>query len=282
MNDNAAVHRQGATMSAQSIDLPTEQMIAEIDGAIGWIIFNNPTRRNAVSLEMWQAIPLIMDRFEHDAAVRVIVLRGAGDKAFVAGADISEFEQARASDAAVAGYERVVTEAGERIAACVKPTMAMVHGFCVGGGVGLAVDCDLRLAADSASFAVPAARLGLGYGMAGVKRLMDLVGPANTKEIFLTARRFSAAEAQAMGLVNRVLPQAELEGYVRSYCDMIAANAPLTIKAVKQAVTELARSSSEADADLVERLVQACFRSQDYVEGRRAFMEKRKPVFRGT
>ncbi len=256
-------------------------MIAEIDGAIGWITFNNAARRNAVSLDMWQAIPLILDRFEQDEAVRVIVLRGAGDRAFVAGADISEFEHARASDSEVSEYERIMDQAGERIAACAKPTLAMIHGFCIGGGVALAVDCDLRLAAEGATFAVPAARLGLGYGIDGVKRLMDLVGPANTKEIFLTARRFSAVEAHAMGLVNRVLPQAELESYVRSYCDMIAANAPLTIRAVKLTVAELARSSPEADTETVEQLVQACFRSQDYVEGRRAFMEKRKPVFRG-
>jgi enoyl-CoA hydratase/carnithine racemase len=268
-------------MSPDPIRLTTDRMIAETEGAIGWITFNNPARHNAVSLEMWQTVPRIMDYFEQDVAVRVIVLRGAGDKAFVAGADISQFEEVRASAEAVAEYERISGEAGQRIAESPKPTIAMIHGYCIGGGVGLAADCDLRIASEGARFGVPAARLGLGYGMAGVKRLMDLVGPANTKEIFFTARHFSAAEAQAMGFVNRVLPEPELEPYVRSYCDMIAANAPLTINALKRTVAELARSSPSADAELVERLVRACFDSEDYVEGRRAFMEKRKPVFRG-
>ena len=262
--------------------LPTERMMARVEGAIGWMIFNNPARRNAVSGAMWAAIPLIMDRFEADPAVRVIVLRGAGEQAFVAGADISEFEQQRSSPETVAEYDRISDVASHRIAHSPKPTIAMIQGWCIGGGVGIAVDCDLRIAAEGARFGVPATRLGLGYGPAGVKRLMDLVGPAHVKEIFFTARHFTAAEAQGMGLVNRVLPEAELESTVRHYAGLIAENAPLTMLAVKRTVDELLRTSPEADIALCDRLVQACFDSQDYIEGRRAFMEKRRPVFRGV
>jgi enoyl-CoA hydratase/carnithine racemase len=270
------------SMSAiQQVSLPTGRMIATIDGPIGWMVFNNPDRRNAVSLEMWQAMPLILDRFEADPAVRVIVLRGAGGRAFVAGADISQFAQQRASPEQVAQYDAISGEAGRRLAACEKPTIAMIEGYCIGGGVGIAVGCDLRIAAESAKFGVPATRLGLGYGPAGVKKLMDLVGPAHVKEIFYTARHFTAAEALAMGLVNRVTAEAELEGYVRGYCETIAQNAPLTMKAIKRSVDELLRASPDADLALCDRLVAECFASADYIEGRTAFMEKRRPVFKG-
>jgi enoyl-CoA hydratase/carnithine racemase len=163
-----------------------------------------------------------------------------------------------------------------------KPTIAMIHGYCIGGGLGIAVGCDLRIAAIGSKFGVPAARLGLGYGADGVKKLLDLVGPAYTREIFYTARHFTADEAQSMGLVNRVVPQGELEPYVRAYCETIAANAPLTIRALNRTVTELLRSSPDVDRALCDRLVAECFASQDYIEGRRAFMEKRKPTFRGV
>lgn len=265
----------------QEMTLPTGKMIARIEGAIGWMIFNNPERRNAVSLEMWQAVPAILDRFEADPAVRVVVLTGTGDRAFVAGADISQFEQQRASAAQVAHYDGISDEAERRITACPKPTIAMIRGYCIGGGVGIAVACDLRIASEGAKFGVPAARLGLGYGADGVKQLMDLVGPAHTKEIFFTARHFPAAEALAMGLVNRVQPEAELEPYVRGYCATIADNAPMTMTALKQTVGELVKESPAVDHARCARVVQACFDSEDYVEGRRAFMEKRRAVFQG-
>ena len=256
-------------------------MIARIEGAIGWMIFNQPERRNAVSAEMWAAIPAIMDRFEADPNVRAIVLTGAGDKAFVAGADISQFNEQRATPEQVAKYEAASDEAGRRIATSAKPTIAMIRGFCIGGGVGIAIGCDLRIAAEGSKFGVPATRLGLGYGPSGVKKLMDLVGPSHVKEIFFTARHFTAAEALAMGLVNRVMPEAMLEPYVRWYCGMIAENAPLTMQAVKRTVYELSKTSPDADIALCDTLVQACFDSADYVEGRTAFMEKRRPVFKG-
>ncbi len=267
--------------TTQDIALPTDKMLARIDGPIGWIVFNNPSRRNAVSLEMWETIPAILDRFESDPAVRVIVLRGAGETAFVSGADISQFEQTRSSPETNVRYEHAVNEASHRLHDSSKPTIAMIHGWCIGGGLGIAVSCDLRIAADNAKFGIPAARLGVGYGHKGVKKLMDLVGPSFTKEIFFTGRHFSAPEAQAMGLLNRVLPAGELEGYVRGYCGTIADNAPLTIRALKRTVAELLKGT-EGDLELSDRLVRACFASQDFIEGRRAFMEKRRPAFRGT
>ncbi len=259
----------------------TDKMIADTEGAIGWMTFNNPARRNAISVEMWEAIPAILDAFEADAEVRVIVLKGAGEKAFISGADISQFATQRASAEGVARYEEIVERAGARLGAAAKPTIAMIRGYCVGGGVGVALNCDLRIAADDARFAIPAAKLGLGYRQGGLKRLMDVVGPAYAKEIFFTARQFDAREAAAMGLVNRVVPAAELEDYVRGYCASIAENAPLTIEAVKRVLAELTKPRDEVDLALCEALVQRCFESEDYIEGRRAFAEKRKPVFRG-
>jgi enoyl-CoA hydratase len=260
---------------------PTERMIAEKDGAIGWMIFNNPARRNALSLDMWQAMPVILDAFERDPEVRVVVLKGAGDKAFISGADISQFEQQRSSAESIAEYDRIAEAAGAKLQDLRKPTIAMIHGFCIGGGLGVALQCDLRLAAEDARFAVPAARLGLGYRWGGVKKLVDLVGPAYAKEIFFTARHFTAAEALGMGLINRALPAAELDGYVRNYCGLIGENAPLTMEAVKGVVSELARPGAQIDRAHCEAMVARCFASQDYIEGRRAFMEKRKPVFTG-
>ena len=263
------------------IALPTERLIGRIEGAIGWMIFNNPARRNAVSLDMWAAMPLLLDAFEKNPDVRVIVLRGAGNHAFVAGADISEFEQLRATPEAVAAYDGTMAQAGKRLSTTGKPTIAMIHGFCIGGGLGIAVECDLRIADTAATFAIPAARLGLGYDPVGVKSLLDLVGPAFVKEIFYTARQFTAEEALAMGLVNRVVAEAELEGLVRKLCAGIADNAPLTMLSVKRTVSELLRTSSEVDMAFCDRVVADCFASEDYREGRRAFMEKRRPVFKG-
>jgi enoyl-CoA hydratase/carnithine racemase len=264
-----------------ALQLNTERMIAETEGPIGWITFNNPARHNAVSVAMWEAIPAILDAYEADPAVRVVVLRGAGDRAFVSGADISEFGERRNSPEAVAEYNRISGEAHVRLVKCPKPTIAMIRGYCLGGGTGIAVTCDMRIAADDARFAVPAAKLGLGYAADGVKRLVDVVGPSYAKEIFYTARQFTAAEAQMMGLANRVVPAAELESYVRDYATRIGENAPLTIGAVKITIDELMKEESRRDLGKADAAVDRCFKSADYVEGRTAFMEKRKPQFRG-
>lgn len=263
------------------IDTGTPKILGRIDGPIGWLHFNNPERRNAMSLEMWAGMARTLAAFEADPAVRVIVLRGEGGRAFVSGADISQFEQQRASAEQVAAYDRVSGEAGRLLAASLKPTIAMIQGYCIGGGLGIAIGCDMRIATEGSKFGVPATRLGLGYGASGVKKLMDLVGPAHTKEIFITARHFTAGEAIGMGLVNRVVAEDGLEDYVRGYCATIAENAPLTIKAIKIAVEEMSRASPDVDHARCEAAVADCFASADYIEGRRAFMEKRRPVFQG-
>ena len=256
-------------------------MIAEKDGAVGRLIFNKPDKRNATSSDMWEAIPVIIDEFEKDPAIRVVVVTGAGDKAFVSGADISEFEKARSTPEQVAYYDKIGEVANARLARCSKPTIARIRGYCVGGGVAVSLTCDIRIASDGCKFGVPAAKLGLGYRAAGIKTLMDLVGPANAKEIFFTGRLFSAQEALGMGLINRVVPDAELDSYVDNYCKLIADNAPLTIHAAKRTIEELTRLDGRPDFERTTRLVKECFASEDYIEGRRAFMEKRKPQFKG-
>lgn len=264
------------------LDQPlTSKMIAEKDGGIGRLIFNNPARHNAVSLEMWEGVAHIIDDFERDDAIRVIVVSGAGGRAFVSGADISEFKERRASEEAAAAYSRISEGARLRLQETLKPTIAMISGYCIGGGVGTALACDMRIAAEGSKFGIPAAKLGLGYAYDGIKKLVDLVGPAHAREIFFTARQFSAEEALQMGLVNRVVPAAELQAYVDEYCAMIAANAPLTVRAAKIAIREALKDESARDLPQCKRLVDECFASQDYAEGRTAFMEKRRPVFHG-
>ncbi len=258
----------------------TPQIIARKEDKIGWLVFHNPTRRNAVTLAMWESIPGVLANFEADPEVRVIVLTGSGNKAFVAGADISEFDQVRNSATNISYYAEQVSAASAAIAATRKPTIAMIRGVCVGGGVGIALNCDIRIGAEDARFAIPAAKLGLGYGHTGLKLLVDLVGPSFAKEIFYTARLFSASEALSMGLINRVLPTAVLENYVRDYCQTIAQNAPLTVQAVKQIVNQIV-ADAPLDEAYCEQLVKACFDSEDYIEGRQAFMEKRHPDFKG-
>jgi len=260
----------------------TEKLLSRKEAGVGIITFNNPARHNAVSLDMWQATKRVLDQFIVDDEVRVVMLTGAGGKAFVSGADISKFASERASLEATRAYDEATTATFNSIYEFPKPTIAMIRGYCLGGGVGLASCCDLRICSDNAKFAVPAAKLGLGYGYAGLKRLVDIVGPSYAKEIFYTARQFTAREAHIMGLVNQVVPAAELESAVRNITDMICANAPLTIKAVKYAVGEALKDESRRNVARVNEMVEACFQSRDYTEGRTAFMEKRKPVFTGT
>jgi enoyl-CoA hydratase len=260
----------------------TDKMLSRKEGGVGIVTFNNPERHNAVSLEMWEATTSMLNGFAADPDIRVVVLTGAGGKAFVSGADISKFGSERSTIEAVRAYNTKTDATYASIAEFPKPTIAMIQGYCIGGGLGLATCCDLRIASDNSRFAVPAAKLGLGYGYTGLKRLVDIVGPSFAKEIFYTARQFDAEEARVMGLVNRVVPAAELETYVKSITDMISANAPLTIKAVKYTVGEIVKDESKKNIARSAELVEQCFASRDYTEGRTAFMEKRKPVFTGT
>ena len=252
---------------------------ARKEGAIGWMIFNNPARRNAVSVGMWEAIPKVLDDFGADPQVRVVVLTGQGDKAFISGADISQFESQRSGPEAVQHYEEIAEGAQLRLQSFDKPTIAMIRGFCLGAGVNIANVCDLRIAGDDARFGIPAAKMGLGYRASSMKHLVDIVGAAYAKEIMLTARQFKAAEAKEMGLAHHVVPALELDAFTRTLCADIAANAPLTMRAAKRIIRELLKP--DFDAALCKTWVKECFESADYKEGRKAFMEKRKPNFIG-
>jgi len=232
-------------------------------------------------MSMWEAIPRALADFAQDPEIRVVVVTGAGEKAFVSGADISEFKEKRSSAEASEAYNAAGQRAHEAMQAFPKPMIAMIRGYCIGGGVAVAIDCDLRIASEDSVFSIPAGRLGLGYKYDGIKHLADLVGPAFAGEIFYTARKFTGAEAIAMGLINRMVPAAELEAYVKKYAETIADNAPLTLAAVKRCLIEAYKDESERDLAACQKMVDTCFNSQDYVEGRTAFMEKRRPMFKG-
>jgi len=267
---------------SETVTSQAETLLMEKDGPIGWITFNQPQKRNAVSQEMWQRMPEYVRDLSADNAIRVVILRGAGDAAFVAGADISQFKDRRRNATDEEEYRRISAAGSESLATLGKPLLAMIHGFCIGGGVSIAITCDLRIAADDARFGIPAARLGLGYHYRGMEKLMGLIGPAYTKELFFTARTdFSAQDALRMGLVNQVVPKADLERFTRDYALMMARNAPLTLRSAKASVEQLLRPAADRDLAMLDRLITDCFNSQDYQEGVRAFSEKRRPQFQG-
>ena len=260
----------------------SDKLLLEKDGPIGWIVFNQPEKRNAVSQEMWELMPEYVNDLAKDEAIRVVILRGGGDQSFVSGADISQFKDKRKNMADEEEYRRISARGQDSLTTLQKPLMAMIHGFCVGGGVGVALTCDIRIASDDARFGIPAARLGLGYHYRGMDKLMALVGPAYTKEIFFSARTdFSAQDALRMGLINQVIPKAELEKFTRDYALKIAQNAPLTLRSAKETVNQLLRPAGERDLGLLDTLIADCFNSQDYQEGVKAFGEKRRPKFQG-
>lgn len=264
------------------LSLSTPKVLAHVEEAVGWLTFNQPERRNAISLAMWQAIAEAAEAFEADPQVRVVVMRGAGGQAFAAGADISEFEAHRADAAQKEAYGRIAGRGHQALARLGKPLIALIEGYCVGGGLAVALAADLRFCSTGARFAVPAARLGLGYEYEGVAALARLVGPSAAKDIFFSARQLPADEALRLGLVNQVLEAPLLERHVREYAAGVAANAPLTLQAAKAAVRLFERTGVDQDgAARVEALVRRCFDSSDYREGRRAFMDKRPPVFTG-
>lgn len=249
---------------------------------LGWIVFDHPERRNALSVGMWEAMPGAVAFLASDPAIRVVILRGAGETAFVSGADISQFEQLRSGALGAGAYEELTDRAFRAFADLELPVLAMIHGFCIGGGLALALTADLRIAAEDALLGIPAARLGLGYGMDGIQKLVSLVGPSRAKEVLFTARRFGAADALRMGLLNQVVPKDQLEARLRETALEIAANAPLTLRSVKRVVRALGQDPGRRDVAGAEASIRACFESEDYREGVRAFLEKRPPRFEGS
>jgi len=257
------------------------EVLVRREGAVATLVFSNPAKRNALDFDMWRAIPRLVEELDRDPEVRVIVYTGEGERAFVAGADISRFEANRAVPGATERFNEAVESAYLAAGACSKPVIAKIRGVCMGGGLGLAAGCDLRIASDDAVFRMPAARLGLSYGYRGLKRFIDLIGAANSADIFFSARRFGAAEALALGFVQRVAPAADLDREVAAYCALLAENAPLTLAAAKRCIAEALKDPADRDMARAEAAHRACFASEDYLEGSRAFMEKRAPEFKG-
>jgi enoyl-CoA hydratase/carnithine racemase len=257
------------------------ELITKIDGGIATVVFSNPAKMNAMSYDMWNAVPKVFAELDANPAVRLIVCAGDGDKAFISGADISQFEKLRGTVEAQIVYNKAVEDAYHAPMNCTKPVIARIRGICIGGGLGFAAACDLRICSDDALFRMPAARLGLGYSPIGVRRFMNVLGPANTTDIFMSARKFDAREALRMGFVSQVVPVAALEKTVADYCRMVAENAPLTVAAAKYAVQQWLKDEKDRDLARATKMVEACFASEDHKEGRKAFMEKRTPDFKG-
>ncbi len=266
-------------------DIPTGGTTGRIglrtEGTVRWLTFDQPAKHNALSMAMTEQALDAVRTFSAGGEQRVLVLAGAGDRAFVSGGDLSEFDKEHDADNAERRYSTLVAELFEAVADCPKPTMAMIHGYCFGGGVALAAACDLRYAADDAQFSIPAARLGLAYSVDFAKWIVDLVGPSAACEILYTGQRYDSAEAAGLGLVNRVYPKAALESEVARIAGTIAGNAPLSVRATKQTIRYLLRDSGDGDRLACEEAIAACPDSRDFAEGRAAYAEKRKPVFEG-
>ncbi len=261
--------------------LSTKKILADKDGTVGLIVINNPERRNAISLEMWEGISEAFDIFAKEASVRCIVMSGAGEKAFASGADISQFKERRSDAASAESYAKISVAGRKKILNCEKPLIAKIRGFCMGGGLGIALATDIRIASKDSQFGVPAARLSIAYDRVNLGNLVNLVGPSKAKEILLTAKRYTAEEAMEMGLINACVPIEELDSAVADMTDRISENAPLSMLASKLTINELMKDEAEFNGKLVEEMTRACFNSSDYQEGQDAFLNKRKPIFTG-
>lgn len=257
------------------------EILTRREGAVTTLLFSNPARMNAMSRDMWNQLADGIRAADADPSVRVIVLRGEGEKSFVSGADISQFESMRANADAQAEYEKAVNAGYGAPTQCSKPVIAAIRGICIGGGLGLAAACDVRICSDDTIFRMPAGRMGLGYSPSGVRRFVAMIGAANTADLFLSARKFGAAEALRIGFVSQVHPVAQFDAAVQAYVQMVAENAPLTLAAAKFAIREAISDPDQRDPERALRMVQDCFNSSDYREGRTAFMEKRTPDFKG-
>ena len=257
------------------------EILVSKKGAVGTITISNPAKMNAMSVQMWTDLPKAIKGFDLDPEIRVIVIAGQGEKAFVSGADISQFDDVRNSADQQQLYEDAVSASMEAPVECRKPVIAKIRGYCFGGGLGLAAACDIRICTADATFRMPAARLGLGYGAHGIKRFADLIGLANATDIFVTARRFDAPDALRMGFVSRVVEGSDLDAVVDQYTTLIAENAPLTVAASKYTIRQVCAHEHEQDLKGAEEMVLKCFASEDFKEGRAAFLEKRPAQFKG-
>ncbi len=257
------------------------ELKTSIANGVATVLFSNLPKMNAMSFDMWNAVPKTFAELDADPEVRLIVCAGDGDKAFISGADISQFEKLRGTVEAQIVYNQAVEAAYQAPMNTTKPVVARIRGICIGGGLGFAAACDLRICSDDSIFRMPAARLGLGYSPVGVRRFMNVLGASNTTDIFISARKFDAKEALRMGFVSKVVPAAELEKTVADYCRQVAENAPLTVAAAKYAVQQWLKDEKDRDLAKAMKMVEACFASEDHKEGRKAFMEKRTPEFKG-
>jgi enoyl-CoA hydratase/carnithine racemase len=248
---------------------------------LGWMVMNRPQVRNALNLATWRAIAEGVAQLEADPAIRVLIMRGVTDEAFISGADISEFKELRSDAEKARAYRQWPNQAIAALTGCNKPVIAMIAGVCVGGGVQVALSCDIRIAARGTRFGIPAARLGLAYPLDGVMALTQIVGPANAREILMSARLFDGEEAWSMGLIHKLVALEELEGFVRKYAAQMSHNAPLTMAAAKACIREALKDPEQRNQKLVEEMVGRCFNSEDYREGLRAFAQKRRPQFSG-
>jgi enoyl-CoA hydratase len=257
------------------------KILKTITEGVGVVTFNNPDKRNAMSLEMWEGLGQALTELRDDPEVRVVVLVGAGDKAFVSGADISQFEKTRHNAAASEEYSRKSEAQRALLGNYPKPTIACIRGFCLGGGMQVAMLTDIRIAAENSQFGIPAAKLGIAYGYDGLRNLVSLVGPSWARLIMYTGMRIDSKEALRIGLVDRVLANGELWDATMEIARTISINAPLAIKAAKVTIAQVLKDPSDRDMAAIKQIGLQCMDSEDFREGRRAFMEKRKPEFKG-
>jgi enoyl-CoA hydratase len=257
------------------------KILQSVSDGVGVITFNNPEKRNAMSLDMWEGLGHALVELRDDPDVRVVILTGAGDKAFVSGADISQFEKTRHNAEASEEYSKKSAAQRALLADYPKPIIACVRGFCLGGGMQMAMAADIRIASENSQFGIPAAKLGIAYGYDGLKHLVSLVGPSWARLIMYTGMRIESAEALRIGLVDRVVPDAEMWNATMETARTISGNAPLAIKAAKITIAQVLKDPGDRDMAAIKAIGTACMDSEDFREGRTAFMEKRKPEFKG-